>query len=74
MEQLRQSKTGETTAEDANGATKKEGEKKVVPFSFENDPGSNNSGFYELQVCPLFLNDFVVVQVKILKTSVSKRI
>ncbi|KHN88446.1 Ubiquitin carboxyl-terminal hydrolase 14 [Toxocara canis] len=49
MEQLRQSKTGETTAEDANGATKKEGEKKVVPFSFENDPGSNNSGFYELQ-------------------------
>jgi ubiquitin carboxyl-terminal hydrolase 14 len=23
--------------------------KEVQPFSFENDPGSNNSGYYELQ-------------------------
>ena len=23
--------------------------KEVEPFSFENDPGSNNSGYYELQ-------------------------
>uniref|UniRef100_F1KYA2 Ubiquitin carboxyl-terminal hydrolase n=1 Tax=Ascaris suum TaxID=6253 RepID=F1KYA2_ASCSU len=48
LEQLRLSKAHEAPPEDGKIASKEE-ENKVVPFSFEDDPGSNNSGFYELQ-------------------------
>jgi len=41
VERLRQSKLEEKV--------EKEEDIKYAPYSFENDPGSNNSGFYELQ-------------------------
>ncbi|MFH4983791.1 hypothetical protein AB6A40_010500 [Gnathostoma spinigerum] len=50
VEQLRMSKTSEQgTAPVSSDSTEKKEEKKALPFSFEDDPGSNNSGFYELQ-------------------------
>ncbi|VDK43955.1 unnamed protein product [Anisakis simplex] len=54
LEKLRASKGGEDTTannkeDDPSNAAKKEDEKKSMPYSFEDDPGSNNSGFYELQ-------------------------
>uniref|UniRef100_A0A914RDW6 ubiquitinyl hydrolase 1 n=1 Tax=Parascaris equorum TaxID=6256 RepID=A0A914RDW6_PAREQ len=48
LEQLRLSKARDAPREDGKVASKEE-ESKVVAFSFEDDPGSNNSGFYELQ-------------------------
>lgn len=44
VEVLRQSKLNE-------GKKEKPEDIKYAPFSFDDDPGSNNSGFYELQVC-----------------------
>jgi ubiquitin carboxyl-terminal hydrolase 14 len=43
---MRKKKAGEEVAE--------AGEKQVLPFSFPDDPGSNNSGFYQLKVQSLW--------------------
>lgn len=40
---------GEASLED------KQKNRTKIPFSFEDDPGSNNSGFYELQVRTLVM-------------------
>lgn len=49
VETLRISKTSDeiTVTSDPDKSEKIE---KAVPFSFIDDPGSNNSGYYELQV------------------------
>lgn len=52
LEALRLSKTEDSTKEEKKKPDK---EARYAPFSFEDDPGSNNSGFYELQVCCFFL-------------------
>lgn len=41
---MRQVKLGEAEPQ------KPDSKAEYVPFSFEDDPGSNNSGFYELKV------------------------
>ncbi|VDP26148.1 unnamed protein product, partial [Onchocerca flexuosa] len=48
VETMRASKTSDEIAVTSE-PSKSEKIKKAAPFSFSNDPGSNNSGYYELQ-------------------------